>query len=74
MLKYADSERSQRLHSLSYRLNSADLTCPIILSSDGSIMDGSHRLVAASIKELKMLPTVRFDVDPAPDYIEPMTS
>lgn len=47
----------------------ADLTCPIILAADGKIMDGSHRLIGASIKGINRIPTVQFETDPPPDYI-----
>ena len=52
------------------RAMSADLMCPIILSSDGKIMDGTHRLVAASLKGIKEIPTVQFSLDPIPEHIE----
>jgi hypothetical protein len=48
----------------------ADLNCPIIIASDGKVMDGSHRLMAAMIKGAETLPSVQFEQDPEPDYIE----
>ena len=48
----------------------ADLTYPIILAADGKIMDGSHRLIGASIKGINKVAVVQFQTDPAPDYIE----
>jgi hypothetical protein len=47
----------------------ADLTFPIILSADGKVMDGSHRIMSAYIKGVKSLNTVQFEIDPTPDYI-----
>ena len=52
------------------RAISADLNFPIILSADGKIMDGSHRVVGASLKGLKTIPAVQFLTDPNPDYVE----
>jgi hypothetical protein len=47
----------------------ADLSYPVILSFDGKVMDGSHRIMSAYVKGIKTLPTVKFDKDPEPDYI-----
>lgn len=47
----------------------AELTFPIILSADGKVMDGSHRIVLAFIKGIKYLKAVQFEIDPIPDYI-----
>lgn len=53
-----------------HRIIDADLSFPLILSADGSVMDGSHRLVAASIREIETIDVVQFEQDPPPDYIE----
>lgn len=47
----------------------ADLTFPIILSADGKVMDGSHRIMLAYIKGIKSISAVQFETDPIPDYI-----
>jgi len=47
----------------------ADLTFPIILSADGKVMDGSHRIVSAYIKGIESISAVQFETDPNPDYI-----
>lgn len=47
----------------------ADLSCPIILASDGKVMDGSHRIMGAYIKGIKTLKAVTFEIDPEPDYV-----
>lgn len=52
------------------RAMSADLSYPLILSADGKIMDGSHRLFAASLKGIKKISVVQFSIDPEPDHIE----
>ncbi len=52
------------------KIADADLSFPIILSSDGRLMDGGHRLAKAWISGLKEIDAVQFDVDPKPDLIE----
>lgn len=47
-----------------------DLSYPIILASDGRIMDGMHRVCKAFIEERQTIAAVRFQPDPAPDYID----
>jgi len=46
-----------------------DLTFPIILSSDGRVMDGMHRVCKALLQSLSDIEAVRFVDDPEPDYI-----
>jgi hypothetical protein len=46
-----------------------DLTFPVILSSDGRVMDGMHRICKALLQDLKDIEAVRFVHDPEPDYI-----
>lgn len=48
------------------RVNSVNLKDPVILSSDGHIMDGMHRLVKATILRRKRIAVVQFPVDPKP--------
>lgn len=48
-------------------LNS-DLSYPIILSEDGRIMDGHHRLLHALIKGHDTILVVQFVQDPEPDF------
>src|SRR5262245_49467099 len=50
-------------------IQEADPTFPIILSSDGRVMDGMHRVLKAILMGLSHLPAVRFSTDPAPDYV-----
>lgn len=45
------------------------LAHPIILSSDGRIMDGMHRVCKALLENRTEIDAVRFVHDPAPDYI-----
>jgi hypothetical protein len=46
-----------------------DLAFPIILSSDGRVMDGMHRVCKALLLGFHEIDAVRFVQDPAPDYI-----
>ena len=51
------------------RVTEADLSQPIILRSDGYIMDGWHRIIKALYKGLKSLPAKKFIINPEPDSI-----
>ena len=51
-------------------VNAADLSYPIILSSDGRVMDGMHRVVKAFISGMEEVSAVKFKTDPEPDYID----
>ena len=46
-----------------------ELDHPIILSSDGRVMDGMHRVAKAYLKDRKLIRAVKFKVDPEPDYV-----
>ena len=46
-----------------------DLAFPVILSSDGGVMDGMHRVCKALLLGLSEIEAVRFVQDPEPDYI-----
>jgi hypothetical protein len=52
------------------RILSVDLLFPVILSADGRVMDGSHRIVAASVKGIGTVDVVQFNQDPMPGYTE----
>jgi hypothetical protein len=52
------------------RVQSADLSHPVILNADGGLMDGGHRLVKAWLMGETEIPSVRFVQTPAPDYVE----
>jgi len=47
----------------------ADLCFPIILSSNGSVMDGMHRVAKAVLLGRATIEAVQFEEDPAPDYV-----
>ena len=46
----------------------SDLSYPIILSSDGRVMDGMHRVCKALLEERTSIEAVQFEIDPLPDY------
>jgi hypothetical protein len=50
-------------------INEANLAFPILLSSDGRVMDGMHRVAKALIEERPRLPAKRFVHDPEPDHV-----
>lgn len=47
-----------------------DLTYPVILSANGRVMDGMHRVCKALIEGKTTISAVQFQQDPAPDYID----
>ena len=49
-------------------MEETDLNFPIILSSDGHIMDGMHRVAKALLEGRESIEAVRFSQDPEPDY------
>ncbi len=53
------------------RIFEADLRYPIILSAEGYLMDGGHRLAKAYLLQLPTVPAVQFLRNPEPDYILP---
>ena len=50
-------------------MEEADTTHPVILSSDGRVMDGMHRVCKALFLGRDAIEAVRFAVDPEPDYV-----
>ncbi|KKW75862.1 hypothetical protein AAV97_18965 [Acinetobacter sp. Ag2] len=50
-------------------IQEADLAYPIILSADGRVMDGMHRVAKAKLLNHQNINAVRFDITPPPDYI-----
>lgn len=59
--------RSIALHA--HLIEATDLAHPIILSSDGRVMDGMHRVCKALGLGMESIRAVRFSVDPEPDFI-----
>ena len=54
-------------------IQAADLSYPIILSSDGGLMDGGHRIAKAWLLGQAEIAAVRFETDPPPDSVTPLT-
>jgi len=50
-------------------IEAADLSFPIILSCDGSVMDGMHRVAKAVLLRRATIEAVQFTDDPEPDYV-----
>ena len=50
-------------------IETADLRNPVILSADGSVMDGMHRVAKAVLLGKSTIEAVQFSVDPEPDYV-----
>ncbi len=52
-----------------HRIFEADLSFPIILSSQGHLMDGGHRIAKAHLAGQSHIQAVRFETDPEPDEV-----
>jgi hypothetical protein len=50
-------------------IQECDLSHPVILSSDGRVMDGMHRICRALLEGHGSIDAVRFSIDPAPDHV-----
>ena len=50
-------------------IQEADLAVPAILSSDGRVMDGMHRIAKAALAGAKTIPAKKLMADPEPDYV-----
>ena len=51
-------------------IEETDLKHPIILSEDGRVMDGMHRVCKAWMAGHKTIKAVRFETNPEPDHID----
>jgi hypothetical protein len=49
-------------------IEAADTSFPIILATDGRVMDGMHRVVKALLRGATTVRAVQFEIDPEPDY------
>jgi len=52
------------------KVNLADLNYPIILSPDGNVLDGRHRIIKAILEGRGSVKAVQFSVMPKPDYVD----
>src|SRR5262245_34563472 len=50
-------------------IEDADLSYPIILSPDGRVMDGMHRVAKAMLLGREAIEAVRLGTEPEPDYV-----
>jgi hypothetical protein len=50
-------------------IDTADLSFPIILSANGAVMDGMHRVVKAAWQGRGTIEAVQFADDPEPDHV-----
>jgi hypothetical protein len=50
-------------------IDEADLSFPIILSSNGAVMDGMHRVAKAALERRETIEAVQFERDPSPDHV-----
>jgi len=50
-------------------IEAADLSHPIILGSDGRVMDGMHRVARCLLEGRSQIEAVQFDEDPEPDAV-----
>lgn len=50
-------------------INAADLSFPIILSAEGDVMDGMHRVAKAVLEGRSSIAARQFFVDPEPDFV-----
>ncbi len=51
------------------RILEADAELPVILSADGHVLDGMHRISRALLDGLATVPAQRLVVDPDPDWL-----
>jgi hypothetical protein len=51
-------------------IENADLSFPIILSSEARVMDGMHRVIKILLAGRATIDAVQFTADPEPDYID----
>ena len=51
------------------KIEQAEFEYPIIISSEGIVLDGVHRICRAHLDKRKTIPAVKFEKDPEPDKI-----
>ena len=68
---FADGDRPTWRTMLNHMrlIHEADLSFPIILSANGAVMDGRHRVAKAALAGHHEIEAVQFIEDPAPDHI-----
>lgn len=63
-----DIPTCQSITQHALQINNADLSYPIIINSDGHVMDGMHRVCKANILGLNTINAKRFATMPPPDF------
>ena len=53
------------------RIMAADLSVPLILSAEGEVWDGMHRIARAVLEGIEELEAVQFTINPDPDGTVP---
>lgn len=66
----ADDPTCRRVALHPQLISETDLNHPIVLSQDGRVMDGMHRVCKALIEGRNTIRAVRFEMDPEPDYVD----
>lgn len=70
LVRRAGAELQVGRRARARRIQEADLAHPVILGSDGQLMDGGHRIAKAWLEGRDRVDAVRFTVDPEPDWVE----
>lgn len=65
----ADTPTCRSVATHAKKIRNADLTCPIVLSSDNQVLDGMHRVAKAWLLGLKTVSAVRFGEPVDPDFV-----
>ena len=65
-----DPPTCRRVAEHAVLIRDTDLRYPIILSADGRVMDGMHRVAKAFMEKRTLIHAVQFAEDPSPDYID----
>lgn len=65
----ADEPTCRRVAGHAARIMNADPSYPVILASDGHLMDGGHRIAKAWLNGETHVQAVQFTTDPEPDWI-----
>jgi len=69
LIERVEADLTGREHAR--RINAADLSYPVILAADGSLMDCGHRIAKAYLLGEHTVQARRFVTDPEPDWIVP---
>lgn len=70
---FAEPPTCREVARHAHRIMHADLDHPVILSADGRLMDGGHRLARAWLEGQTTVKARRFRIDPEPDWVEPVS-